>query len=392
MTPPLCIVTGSDLAVATGFLGGLAPARPTAPELGGVVLHASDVEQTVTLSVFDGDIAGSATLSAAVDVRMTALVSTRLLGLIAATLIREPGVSVAVEPDQRAATIQAGRSSWQLPTMDLRYYPTLPDLGASIGQVNADEFATALARVLPAAGTRGDGIMFGGVCLTGTRELLTIATTDQWRLGIAEVDWSAQGSLPDTLVPADLLNLAATAARREATQNVALHIGSRFAMVGEVFTVSAPLLASHNAGIWRRVEHRMGEPVTRVVVDTTTLKQTTARAAAVLDPADSLSLQAEPGEAGPGEICIEAQVGTRSVTVHRCPSLAHDGPAKCLGVNGHYLAQAITALGSPTTILEFAARDTRPCRLLPGDEDGTVLPGYRHLIAPRYAKSVPQVA
>jgi DNA polymerase-3 subunit beta len=375
-------MTGADLASAASFAAALAPARTSSPELGAVVIEA-DAAGTATFSAYDHTTAGSVTIPAGDVEPGKLLVSARLLAAIAATTTREAlvwlstGATESVSIAGRGlAQVYAGRSKWGLPLLEARHYPQLPKPGEPVGTVDAAALAAALARVLPATGDPNTPPMFGGAALSGeVGGPLTLAGTDRWRLSAAEIDWTGITELPDTIVPKDALERMAFAARRQG--EVALHVAKNgISLVGTDYWVHGPIIATPNSGQWRRVDMSDADAITTAVLELTDLKELVGRASALLDPRDALLLTIDPV----GEVQLGLLDGNRGQVDHGWPAtIVGDGGT--VGVDGHYLRQGIDAIATPMIRLcLFEGRKRGLLLLLPLDEHGEQVPGFRHVV------------
>ena len=369
--------SGADLASASSFAAAIAPARTSSPELGAVAI---DVESTgvARFSACDRTTAGSMSVPVEQAEPGRFLVSARLLAAVAATTTKEGRVTLAAEDgtDRGSAQVQAGQSRWSLPLLDPRYYPQLPQPGALVGTVDAAALAAALGRVLFAVGEPNSPPMFGGAALAGEiGGRLTLASTDRWRLSATEIDWEGVAELPDTIIVKDALERMAFAARREG--RVALHVApSGVSLVGSNYWVHGPVIASPNAAQWRKVDLADDDAATTVTLETAGLEELVGRAGALLDPKDALLLTADPA----GEIQIGLLDGNRGQGDHGWPALVA-GTGGTVGVDGQYLRQGIAALAAPyVQLCLFSGQKRGLLLLLPLDEHGEAIPGFRHVI------------
>ena len=389
---------GADLAEAVSFTVQVIPSRPSEPALGGVLIEVG--ESSVRFVASDYVLtAWSQIDTTGLAVSGQLLASGRLLDMIATSAARESEVRCQLTDDELVIT--AGRSSWTLPTLDALHYPEVRTAGPELAHVDAHELANALAAVLPAAGAPGEPPMLGGVsisALNGDRHL-TLAATDRYRLGVAEIAWSGSEdlALPDTLVPGEVATLARAAARRQSEQvdqHVGLHLDGRgIALVGENFGIAGPVLASENPGIWRRVDAAIGETVTTVLVATEALREAVDRAALVLEPNESIVVEFTPDPAeADGLITVTPGVGNRGRAEVVVGSTHHDGPGYRIGVNNAYLKAGLAAVGNGWVLIECAARPWAPFRLTLAESDGTPVPGYHHVIAQQRVASPVQAS
>lgn len=182
------------------------PNRPPMPVLGGLLLAVDDTRLSV--AGFDYEV------SAQVDIEMhaasagRALVSGRLLADITRSLPPHP-VDVAVEGPRMS--ISCGNASFQLPTMPVEDYPSLPQMPTTAGAVAASTFAMAVGQVAVAAGRDDTLPMLTGVRMEIDGERITLAATDRYRLAVRTLRWRPDrpGTSTAILVPARTLQEAA---------------------------------------------------------------------------------------------------------------------------------------------------------------------------------------
>jgi DNA polymerase-3 subunit beta len=210
------------LADAVAWAARTLPARPPVPVLAGLLL---DVEaERVTISGFDYEVSATVSTAAEVSERGKVLVSGRLLADITRSLPAQP---VELVTDGSRVTLTCGSARFQLPTLPVEDYPTLPDLPATTGTVGSDVFAAAVASVAVAAGRDDTLPVLTGVRLEIDGDRLTLAATDRYRLAVREIGWqpAASGTSAIALVPARTLHETARALTSAAQVTIALATG-----------------------------------------------------------------------------------------------------------------------------------------------------------------------
>ncbi len=146
------------LAEAVAWTARALPARPALPVLAGMRLQAG---AELTLSSFDYDVSAQASLPVAADEAGDVLVSGRLLGEITRSLPPRP---VEIRTEGSRAILTCGSAHFSLLMLPSEDYPALPAMPPSVGTVESDVFASAVAQVAAAAG-RDDTLP----ALTGVR-------------------------------------------------------------------------------------------------------------------------------------------------------------------------------------------------------------------------------
>jgi DNA polymerase-3 subunit beta len=213
-----------DLASAVTAVAKALPNRPQMPVMAGVLVRAAGSDLTV--SGFDGEVSNQCSTMAHVTDPGSVLVSGRLLAEITKALPAKP-VDVAAVGSH--VEITCGSARFTLPTMPVEDYPTLPEMPAVAGTVDAAAFASAVAQVAIAAGRDDTLPILTGVRMEFEGETLTMLATDRFRLAVREIPWrpDATDASFAALVPArTLTDVAKTAAGFDSDLTVAISRGA----------------------------------------------------------------------------------------------------------------------------------------------------------------------
>ncbi|MEJ5914608.1 DNA polymerase III subunit beta [Pseudokineococcus sp. 1T1Z-3] len=173
------------LAEAVTWTARSLPTRPPVPVLAGLVVDA-DASGTLVLSGFDYEVSGRVEVAAEVEEPGRALVSGRLLADIARSL---PGRPVEVASEGPRVTLTCGSSRFQLLTMPVEEYPTLPQMPESSGVVAGDVLTQAVGQVVVAASRDETLPILTGVRMEIEDDRLTLLATDRYRLALRELPW-----------------------------------------------------------------------------------------------------------------------------------------------------------------------------------------------------------
>src|SRR5947207_8109688 len=172
------------LADAVAWTAKSLPSRPSVPVLAGVMLRVTGGRLTV--SGFDYEVSSQVGLDVQADADGAALVSGRLLAEITRALPAKP-VDFATIGSHVELT--CGSARFTLPTMPVEDYPTLPDMPATAGTVDAGVFAAAVSQVAIAAGRDDTLPLLTGVRVEIEGSMMTLLATDRYRLAIRELPW-----------------------------------------------------------------------------------------------------------------------------------------------------------------------------------------------------------
>ena len=211
-------VERDHLAEAVAWTARALPARPTAPVLAGMRLHAGS---ELTLSTFDYEVSAQATVPVITDEEGAVLVSGRLLAEIVRSLPARP---VHLVTDGNRATLKCGSATFTLVLLPEDEFPSLPEMPPFAGSVGSDAMASAISQVAIAAGRDDTLPALTGIRIEITGDMLTLVATDRYRLAIRELRWNPARTDPDTavLVPARVLGETARALTSGAEVSISL--------------------------------------------------------------------------------------------------------------------------------------------------------------------------
>jgi DNA polymerase-3 subunit beta len=363
------------LADAVAWTAKSLPSRPSVPVLAGVMLRVTD--GSLHVSGFDYEVSSQVTVEVQGDADGAALVSGRLLAEITKALPAKPVDMAAVGAHLE---LVCGSARFTLPTMPVEDYPTLPEMPASAGTVDAAAFAAAVSQVAIAAGRDETLPMMTGVRIELNGSTMAMLATDRYRLALREMQW-----LPDdpevsinALVPARTLHdTAKTLGPLGGDVTMALAHGAAgegmIGLAGGTRRTTSRLLdganyppvrslfpASHNA------EARVGVAALTEVVKRVALVAERTTPVLLSFSADGLVV-----EAG----------GTEEARASEAMEASFTGEPLTIGFNPQYLIDGLQNLGMPTALLSFVDA-FKPAVISPSSEDGEIIPGYRYLIMP----------
>jgi DNA polymerase III subunit beta len=362
------------LADAVAWTAKSLPSRPSVPVLAGVLLRVAD--QRLQVSGFDYEVSSQVTVEVQADADGAALVSGRLLAEITKSLRALP-IDVAAVGSHVELT--CGSARFTLPTMPVEDYPTLPDMPATAGTVDAAVFAAAVGQVAIAAGRDDTLPVLTGVRLELAGSTLTMLATDRYRLAIRDLEWRPDD--PETslaaLVPARTLHdTAKTLGPLGGAVTVALSRGG----IGEGMIGFA-------AGT-RRTTSRLldGEfPKVRALLPDTHNAQARVPVSALTEVVKRVALVAERATPvrlsfGDDGLVVEAG-GTEDARASEAMDCEYTGEPMTIAFNHQYLLDGLAALDGPVAVLSFTD-PKKPAIIAPAGEDGQVSSSYRYLIMP----------
>ena len=363
------------LADAVAWTAKSLPSRPSVPVLAGVMLRLES--GLLQVSGFDYEVSSQVTVEVQADADGAALVSGRLLAEITKALPAKPVDIAAVGAHLE---LVCGSARFTLPTMPVEDYPTLPDMPATAGTIDAAAFAAAVAQVAIAAGRDETLPMMTGVRVELNGSTLALLATDRYRLAIREIEWNPQDrdvSL-NALVPARTLADTAKALGP---------LGGEVTLALATSGVGEGLIGF--AGGARRTTSRLLDganyPPVRSLFPSNHTAQARGQVAALAEVVRRVALVAEratPVRLSFSEdgLVVEAG-GTEDARASEAMEAVFTGEPLTVAFNPQYLLDGLSALNAPTAVLSFV--DTfKPVTVAPAGEDGEVVEGYRYLIMP----------
>jgi DNA polymerase III subunit beta len=175
------------LAEAVTWVARALPTRPVIPVLAGMLLHAGEGEEGLTLSCFDYEVSARIRVPATVAEPGAVLVPGRLLLEITRSL---PALPVEFADDPEGVSMTCAEAAFTLVTLPPDEYPKLPELPQLAGTADGGVLATAISQVTPAA-SRDDTLpMLTAVSVELTGATMTLAATDRYRLAVRDLNWS----------------------------------------------------------------------------------------------------------------------------------------------------------------------------------------------------------
>ncbi|KAB1657423.1 DNA polymerase III subunit beta [Pseudoclavibacter sp. CFCC 11306] len=206
------------LAEAVSFAVKLLPQRTTLPILGGILLEAQGGD--LHLATFDYEVSSQTAVAADIETEGSVLVSGRLLADISSKL---PGDEVTLSLEDGKLLVVSSAARFELYTMPLEEYPSLPQIDQWVGTVDAEKFADAIAQVAVAASRDDVTPVITGVQIEIDESELTFLATDRYRVAVRGIEWNNDGQAEgNALVPARTLNEVAKTFAHQGSVKVAL--------------------------------------------------------------------------------------------------------------------------------------------------------------------------
>ncbi|HWG98792.1 MAG TPA: DNA polymerase III subunit beta [Pilimelia sp.] len=363
------------LADAVAWTAKSLPSRPSVPVLAGVLLRVAD--GVLHVSGFDYEVSSQVSVEVQADADGAALVSGRLLAEITKALPAKPADIAAVGSHLE---LVCGSARFTLPTMPVEDYPTLPEMPASAGTVEAAAFAAAVAQVHIAAGRDETLPMMTGVRIELNGSTLAMLATDRYRLALREIEWRPDDPAVslNALVPArTLADTAKTLGPLGGDVTIALAQGGAgegmIGFAGGTRRTTSRLLDGANYPPVRSLFPDTHNAQARVAV--AALSEVVRRVALVAERATPVRLSFTSDG-----LVVEAG-GSEEARASEAMDADFTGEPLTIAFNPQYLLDGLNALGAPTAVLSFIDA-FKPAVVCPAGEDGEIVPGYRYLIMP----------
>jgi DNA polymerase III subunit beta len=363
------------LAEAVAWTARTLPGRSALPILGGMLVEANSLSESVTLSSFDFEVAGRTSVDAPVVEGGRALVSGRLFAEITKALPPHP---VDVSMDGAKVVLRCGGTRFTLQTMPVEDYPALPSLPPLAGTIGSDLFAAAVAQVTIAAARDATVPILSGVRVQISGDRLRLACIDRFRIAVRDLPWQP--------AHADMNALALVPARAVATMARSWSNGAeaRLYLAGDGEDTMIGFECGGRRSMSRLLENQFLDYLSRF--PTTYASTAEMSTGALIDAVKRVALVAE--RTAPtrlsfesDQLVLEAATGEEAHAIEVLPVAFHGEPIR-IAFNAQYLLEGLHALDSDTARLAFTS-PSQPA-LLTGKPDPDGVPGddYRYLVMP----------
>ena len=351
--------------------------RPIMTALLGIVI---DAQKDVTLSASDLETSAKSSFNAEIKEPGRVLVPGRLLTEISKAL---PNKTVTFQLERSRVLVTAGSAKFTLPTLPLNEYPNLPNLPETSGTIASELFATAVNQVAVAAGRDDSLPTLTGIHIDITKETITLAATDRYRLAVREINWTPNDPELTTTALLRARTLADAARTIANTKNVSISIAptsNNERLVG--FASDAKTMTSRQLdGSFPPYRHLLpSETSANAVIEVAKLLDSVRRVALVTDKTVPLRLKFNNNtlqlEAGAGD---EAQA-TEELEIN------YNGEAIDIAFNPTFLTDGLSALGTAYVNIAFTGSNKPAMLTGKSKADGSADTSFRYLLMPmRYA-------
>ena len=351
--------------------------RPIMTALLGIVI---DAQKDVTLSASDLETSAKSSFNAEIKEPGRVLVPGRLLTEISKSL---PNKTVTFQLEGSRVLVTAGSAKFTLPTLPLNEYPNLPNLPETSGTIASELFATAVNQVAVAAGRDDSLPTLTGIHIDITKETITLAATDRYRLAVREINWTPNDPELTTTALLRARTLADAARTIANTKNVSISIAptsNNERLVG--FASEAKTMTSRQLdGSFPPYRHLLpSETSANAVIEVAKLLDSVRRVALVTDKTVPLRLKFNNNtlqlEAGAGD---EAQA-TEELEIN------YSGEAIDIAFNPTFLTDGLSALGTAYVNIAFTGSNKPAMLTGKSKTDGSADISFRYLLMPmRYA-------
>jgi DNA polymerase III subunit beta len=342
------------LAEAVAWVARALPTRPVLPVLSGLLIDAAG--GSVSLSCFDYDVSARIEMGAEVAEPGTALVPGKLLAEIVRSLA---GPAAEFADDADSVLLTCGTAEFTLVKLAVEEYPSLPELPASAGTVEATHLAAAVSQVAPSA-SRDDNLpMLTGVFAEIEGGTITLAATDRYRLAVRGLPWTpGQDDLhTSALIPAKALAEAARTMTSGGRVSIALRAaaarsGANGTPPGQDAQTADGMIGFEGGG--RRLTARLlgGDFIkyssrfpadfgSRADMAPGPLIEAVRRVALVAERGSPVRLVFDSGE-----VVIEAGSQGQARAVERVPA-TFSGDERVIAFNPNYLLDGLNAAATP---------------------------------------------
>lgn len=172
------------LADSVAFAARMLQSKPTSQVLSGMRLVAD--ANSLQISVFDHDVSAQTEIVANVEQPGTTLVSGRLLNEIVSRLPNQP---ITFQQEGSKVVLTCGTSKFELATLPIEQYPTLPPIPVVSGTIEGDAFINAIRRVSVASAKDSTRPFQKGIQIKANNESVMFTAADPNRIARCSVPW-----------------------------------------------------------------------------------------------------------------------------------------------------------------------------------------------------------
>ena len=369
-----------DIAALTDSVNWVSRSLSTRPIMTALLGIVIDAQKDVTLSASDLETSAKSSFNAEIKEPGRVLVPGRLLTEISKAL---PNKTVTFQLEGSRVLVTAGSAKFTLPTLPLNEYPNLPNLPETSGTIASELFATAVNQVAVAAGRDDSLPTLTGIHIDITKETITLAATDRYRLAVREINWTPNDPELTTTALLRARTLADAARTIANTKNVSISIAptsNNERLVG--FASDAKTMTSRQLdGSFPPYRHLLpSETSANAVIEVAKLLDSVRRVALVTDKTVPLRLKFNNNtlqlEAGAGD---EAQA-TEELEIN------YNGEAIDIAFNPTFLTDGLSALGTAYVNIAFTGSNKPAMLTGKSKADGSADTSFRYLLMPmRYA-------
>jgi DNA polymerase-3 subunit beta len=288
---------------------------------------------------------------------------------------------VQITSEGGKAVLSCGSATFTLLTMPEEEYPALPEMPQAAGSVGSDAVASAVSQSAPAAGRDDTLPALTGVRIEIEGDVLTLISTDRYRLAVRELRWNP--ARPDlsaaVLVPARALAETARSLTSGAEVSIALALpGEAGAGDGMIGFEGGGRAATTRllGGEFPRYQALLPDHVNSMAeLSTALLTEAVKRVALVAERNTAVRLAFTPGQ-----LVLEAGTGEEAQAVEVLEASYDGDEPMSIAFNPQYLLDGLSAIDSDTARMSF----TEPGKpaLITGKPAPDGQPDYRYLLMP----------
>ena len=367
-------VEQSKLVDVVNWVSRSLSSRPIQTALLGIVIDAS--KGSITLSASDLETASRANTTADVSEEGKVLVSGKLLVEISRALPNKP---VSITLDGTRVLVNSGSSKFTLPVLPVNEYPNLPELPDSLGSIEAETFANAVAQVAIAAGKDDSLPSLTGVHIEVNGENITMAATDRYRLAVRELNFTPNKPNQENTALLRARTLLEVGKTLQSTKSVSFALtpsNSNDRLVG-FQTDSKSTTSRLLDGTFPPYRHLLPqESATTAIIEVAPLVDAVRRVALVTDKTIPLKMTFDSGS-----VILEAGGGDEAQANESLP-VQVTGEALSIAFNPTFLLDGLHAISTPFAQISFNGASKAAILMGKTDPKAAAIENYRYLLMP----------
>ena len=371
------LVEKEPLTDAVNWVARSLSSRPIQTSLLGIVIN---VDSVITFTGSNLETTTESVIQADILDKGRVLVPGRLLADIVRALPTKP---ITFELDGTRVLVTSGSSKFQLPTLPVEEFPTLPEFPDAAGEIDGGVFAESINQVAVAAGKDESLVKLTGVHVEVKGKNILLAATDRYRLAVKELTWKPNKT--------DIENTILVRARTISELARSIDVSGKviFALAD---SDSQERLYGFKVGDKTLTSRTLDEvlPPFRQLLSTDSAADVSIEVGPLLDAVGRVALVTDKTvplklSFSTGNLKLEAGSGNDAQASENLP-IEYSGEEFSTGFNPQFLIDGLQAISAPFVHISFTALNKHAIFMGKREADAAPDTSYKYLLMPmRYS-------